>query len=246
MPKNQIWLPIAIVLGLLIGGFSAYIYKSVSRVPAQTTVASTGSGVNKVKAPGEVLAYVSDTIGSVTRISGSNTSKIGKGETLRVGDTLRTDTGASIEIIYSDSSIVRISEGSSYELRTRDTGYLGAGSLWARIIRPVTELGIFTVETSDLSAGVRGTAVLLTTSASGSECTVVDSSLPKDSVSVRATTGSGVIETSLSPEESISTFDQREAKKIKVNMQRLLAKREVIQNLKKDILYLTSLEGPRT
>ena len=89
---------------------------------------------------------------------------------------------------------------------------------------------------------MRGTAVSMSTSGSGSEVIVVDSSLEKDAVDIRATTASGIIQTSLNPEESLSTFKLGGGKKTKVNMQRLLADPRVVRNIKNDILYLVNLK----
>ena len=242
MKKTQIWLPIAIVLGLITSVSVVYIYKSFKNISISSTTNQKEENITPNISQKEAIAYVSKTYGASTKISQSLSSQVTTGDVLYTWDILKTDIGGAVELIYIDSSIIRITESSIYELRDANTGRLESGSLWARIIRPITETKIFTLESSDLSAWVRGTAVSMRTNGSGSELTVVDSSIDKNAVDIQATTASGIIQTSLSPEESISTFDVGGSKKTRVNMQRLLADSNIIYNIKNDILYLVELK----
>ena len=153
MIKNQIWLPVAIVIGLLVGVSMAYVYKYATHTSTLPSVELTSNTEQKADTQRkEAIAYVTSAVGNNTKISGNISSKAATGDILYTNDTLKTDTTGTLELVYADSSIIRIAGSTIYELRDKDTGKLESGSLWARIIRPITDTKFFTFESSDLSA----------------------------------------------------------------------------------------------
>lgn len=92
---------------------------------------------------------------------------------------LITGSGSEVEIIFADHSLIRLMEHSRLEISKKWTDNtalaLSNWSIWTRILKPFTDISFFTLETDDLSAGVRGTSVWMRVTPEWTEIWVVDS-----------------------------------------------------------------------
>ena len=80
------------------------------------------------------------------------------------GSVVETAWGGWVVIVFADNSIIRLWENTRMILvydESNTTATLETGELWARVLRPFTQWSYFTLETGDLSAGVRWTSVYL-------------------------------------------------------------------------------------
>lgn len=96
-----------------------------------------------------------------------------------MGDTVTTEEDSSVEIVFADASVVRLAANSSISIAKSDDSNtelsLESGEIWARILKPLTEGSFFSINTSDLSAGVRGTSVRMKKTSSQTSVDVIDS-----------------------------------------------------------------------
>ncbi|MFB0965249.1 MAG: FecR domain-containing protein [Patescibacteria group bacterium] len=96
-----------------------------------------------------------------------------------MGDTVTTGEDSSVEIVFADASVVRLAANSSISIAKSDDSNtelsLESGEIWARILKPLTEGSFFSINTSDLSAGVRGTSVRMKKTSSQTSVDVIDS-----------------------------------------------------------------------
>lgn len=96
-----------------------------------------------------------------------------------MGDTVTTGEDSSVEIVFADASVVRLAANSSISIAKSDDSdtelSLESGEIWARILKPLTEGSFFSINTSDLSAGVRGTSVRMKKTPSQTSVDVIDS-----------------------------------------------------------------------
>ncbi len=84
-----------------------------------------------------------------------------------------------MEIIFADSSIVRLAPNSKIAFiklsKESNEMNLEDGTVWARVLKPFHDASFFTIATNDLSAGVRGTSVLIKKQKKISQVHVIDS-----------------------------------------------------------------------
>lgn len=103
---------------------------------------------------------------------------VAQGAIIHENSLLVTWSGAEAEIIFADSSIVRLSSNSQLQISKKWTDNttlnLQEWSLWARILKPFTDTSFFTLETDDLSAWVRGTSVWMVTDSGWTDIGIVD------------------------------------------------------------------------
>ncbi|MBP9779624.1 FecR domain-containing protein [Candidatus Gracilibacteria bacterium] len=125
-------------------------------------------------------AYVSEVFGTVTskNSNGSTNSPIA-GDLIEPGDTITTGDTSGITITFKDYTIVRLGSKSSLSIKSieqnNESFHLVDGELWGRILRPFTEKSFFQIETTDVSAGVRGSSVYVVKNSTGSTVLMLDS-----------------------------------------------------------------------
>ena len=167
-----------------ISAFGIFSYTNNTLVKKVAEVPQSSTEINKVVIEDsvkpevrEAIAYVSEVTGEVLILNGSSILPLSTQKILYGGELLKSSSGGSAEIILIDNSLIRLAASSTLEIENANEVKLTDGSLWARILKPLTSSDTFQVKTNDLSAGVRGTAVSISTSVSGSIVTVVDSSI---------------------------------------------------------------------
>lgn len=135
------------------------------------TISITGS--ISLKESG-VVAYINEFTGSVML---DNIAVI-HGTVIHENSLLVTWSGWEAEIIFSDSSVVRLSPYSRLQISKMWTDNttidLQEWTLWARILKPFTDVSFFTLETDDLSAWVRGTSIWMMTDSGWTDIGIVD------------------------------------------------------------------------
>lgn len=113
------------------------------------------------------------------KISASSTSAVRTNTTFIAGDSVSTDDQSELEIIFADNSIVRLAPNSkiSFTKLSKESNEMNLedGTLWARVLKPFYDTSFFTIATNDLSAGVRGTSVLMKKQKNVSQVHVIDS-----------------------------------------------------------------------
>ena len=113
------------------------------------------------------------------KISASSTSAVRTNTTFIAGDSVSTDDQSELEIIFADNSIVRLAPNSkiSFTKLSKESNEMNFedGTLWARVLKPFYDTSFFTIATNDLSAGVRGTSVLMKKQKNISQVHVIDS-----------------------------------------------------------------------
>ncbi len=141
-------------------------------------MAATESGT-VVAVTQDTIAFVNKSEGSVKRKGASGENPAASGDSLSVGDEITTGSNSRAEIIFADSSVVRLAANSVLTLKAAtDTNTeleLQAGEIWARILKPLTDESFFSITTSDLSAGVRGTSLRMKRVGKKTDVEVVDS-----------------------------------------------------------------------
>ncbi len=120
------------------------------------------------------IAYINGLTGSVMLDSVAAIH----GAILHENSLLVTWSGAEVEIIFVDNSVVRLSQNSRLQISKKWTDNttldLQEWTLWSRILKPFTDASFFTLETDDLSAWVRGTSVWLMTDSGWTDIGIVD------------------------------------------------------------------------
>lgn len=184
--KRNIMILVGIGL-ILIASIIAFIsFRTGGNNTYQYSV-NTGSGDLEVSATGTVktdtvsmLAYVSELSGNVKKTSVQGAYFLKKsGEVLTIGDVLRTGDDGMATVTFSDNSVIRLNTNSeiSFQKLTKDDTVLELknGEIWARVLKPLYDTSFFTINTGDLSTGVRGTSLSITTRKGKTQLEVVDS-----------------------------------------------------------------------
>ncbi len=149
--------------------------------------------------------------GGELRRSGTSTFRAARdGQTLRQGDTVRSDDTGKFEIDYADGSLTRLGPSTNFTIARlteerggRQTlGELTVGETWSRAAK-VSETGSFEVRAGGVTAAVEGTAFAFSCTGTGigHRCTVVD---VVDHVAV---TGAGGSTTHLTPATGVVSND---------------------------------------
>lgn len=109
----------------------------------------------------------------------NDTSTVRTNTTFIAGDTVSTDDQSEVEIIFADNSIIRLAPNSkiSFTKLSKESNEMNLedGTVWARVLKPFYDASFFTIATNDLSAGVRGTSVLVKKQQKISQVHVIDS-----------------------------------------------------------------------
>lgn len=189
------------------------------------------------------IAYI-NTLSGVGLINGEPATQ---NAALWVGTRLETLTGGYMEIIFRDHSVFRLEASSILEIKAGGLGEtkvaLESGTLWARVLKPFTDTSFFTLETDDVSAGVRGTSVLLRVMSGSTQLTVIDttsSGTASWGITWNDTTGwSG----SLFAEERIDAKKWETATgKTKVDIKNLILDDQIVrENTLRDLRYMQAL-----
>lgn len=120
------------------------------------------------------IAYINQLSGSVM----IDMAEVARGAIIHENSLIVTWSWAEVEIIFADSSVVRLSADSRLQISrkwTDDTILdLQDWSIWARVLKPFTDASFFTLETDDLSAWVRGTSVWMITNSGWTDIGIVD------------------------------------------------------------------------
>ncbi len=107
-----------------------------------------------------------------------NGEKANEGISLMVGDIIKTDAASSAEIHFYDSAVLRLSENTEVEIK--DTGSSAertlsleqtSGQTWSRLLK-LGGIANYQVETSTLTASVRGTGFTVTVTDEDSDVAV--------------------------------------------------------------------------
>jgi hypothetical protein len=212
-------------------------------------VAATESGT-VVAVTQDTIAFVNKSEGSVKRKGASGENPAASGDSLSVGDEITTGSNSRAEIIFADSSVVRLAANSVLTLKAAtDTNTeleLQAGEIWARILKPLTDESFFSITTSDLSAGVRGTSLRMKRVGKKTDVEVVDStgkSAETPGVDVTYKDAAGVeTKERVLPEEGFS-FDAKDRKKNKKKlvMAEVMKDDFVRQNTVEDLVYMNTV-----
>lgn len=251
MDQKQKMIALLASAGILAGGAIGYILfvdQSITKeVAYQIESASGSTSTGTVIATDATIAYVSSVEGTVKLNRKGNEAVLKQNDTLESTDTIATDAGSAVEIIFADNSFLRLAESSKLALSGTNQVDLESGSLWARILKPFQDTSVFTINASDLSAGVRGTAVYVNRTQQETSVRVIDTTAGTGSaVDVQVKTASGTVQENLKNEESL-TLRNQESEKSKLNMDQLLQDEFVITNLKKDIVLMHAITlGERT
>ncbi|MDD2745346.1 MAG: FecR family protein, partial [Candidatus Gracilibacteria bacterium] len=243
MDQKQKMIAMLVAVGILAGAGIGYIWFAGNPITQEVAYQIQGK-LNTTSSSGS-LVITDTTVGYVSEIEGigklnrkGNESLIQKEYILQSGDIVSTESGSTIEIIFADNSFVRIEENSKLIIASMNEVELKNGGLWARILKPLQDTSIFTIKASDLSAGVRGTVVRTTTSSGEMRIDVIDTTIGTGSaVDVTVNTSSGILQESLSDEESLTILKNLQ-KKVKLNMDQMLQDEVIRDNLKKDILLM--------
>ncbi len=247
--KHKI-IALLVVVGILAGAGIGYVWFSSRNISqevayqiqwkvspeSQAPEVSTGS----VIVTGDSIAYISAVEGNAKLKRKDNESLVTKDTTIQNGDIISSDTGSSVEIIFADNSFLRLEENSKLTVSSANQVELENGGLWARILKPLQDTSIFTINASDLSAGVRGTAVYTHKSDEETKMEVIDTTETRSAVDITVKTESGIIQDGLENEESI-TITKEKHEKIKLNMDQLLQEETMRNHLKSDILLMNQL-----
>lgn len=197
----------------------------------------------------ENIAYINQLSGSVM-LDGRVAIR---GDILHQDSMLTTGTGTEVEMIFADSSIVRLSSHSRLRIsqRWRENTLLDLQEwlLWVRILSPFTDTSFFTLETDDLSAGVRGTSVWLLTDSGWTEIGVVDSIAPPGKLAwididlrENATTGNRALH--LSTEEVLRVKHTKPIDRKKMTLREQMQIHPFVGiNTIRDIRYMHTLMG---
>ncbi len=120
------------------------------------------------------IAYINQFSWSVT----IDTMTVVQGAIIHENSIIVTWSGSEAEIIFADSSVVRLSSDSRLQISKKWTDNtildLQEWSVWARVLKPFTDTSFFTLETNDLSAWVRGTSVWMITNSGWTDIGIVD------------------------------------------------------------------------
>lgn len=186
----------------------------------QTTINSSWSLT--VSTSGEVW-FISEITGEASLLTDSKRDTLTTNMKLLAGSTIVTEENSTVSIILNDNSILRLSEKTSLVFSDINKVKLDSWDVWARIIKPLTDDSLFIIETSDSSAGVRGTAVLVQKMTTRTLTTVVDSSLPQDSVVLTTFKDGNKEEEKLNPEDVVEVSKQGKKNKNAVQKSSLIA-----------------------
>lgn len=174
------------------------------------TVDGTGTaltGTSAVTSQG-FTAYVAEAMGAVSKKPASGRARpVTAGvTTLAAGDALATGDDGTASVTFSDGTTVRLAQKSKITFTAIGNdaadATLESGSLWARVLKPLGDGTLYTFRTADLSAGVRGTAVFLTTDSTGSQVEIHDSysdSAADSGATIDLGSGSGTTQRHLAP-----------------------------------------------
>lgn len=245
MDQKQKMIVLLASAGILAGAAVGYILfydKTITKevayqIESSSGTTSTGSAV----ATDMTIAYASIVEGTVKLNRHGNEAVLKQNDTFEGGDVISTNTGASIEIIFADNSFLRLAENSKMTLSGTNSVDLENGGLWARILKPFQDTSVFTINASDLSAGVRGTALYVYRNEKEASVRVIDTTTGTGTaVDVQVETASGTVQEGLKNEESL-TLKNSEPEKTRLNMDQMLQNEFVLANLKRDIILMHSM-----
>jgi hypothetical protein len=169
--------------------------------------------------------------------------------TISLNDTIETWIDGSVEIIFRDHSVFRLNTNTRISIGSWNNGniiYVKNGDIWGRVLTPFTDATFFTLESSDVSAGVRGTSFVFRVNENSTEITVVDTT------SSGANTLSGIIwtlsgwlaQSGILNQEEIGVFmiESATGQVKKISLKNLFEKDTFArENTSKDLIYLAKL-----
>jgi len=159
MGKKLLIIPIVLLIVV------AFVYLTMLSPPLVTAELVINSGTVQVK-------------------SGADWVPVKSGMQLKQGDVIKTGTSSSAEIIFFESSVLRMDENTEIELKelvpTKDGTKVvvreETGKIWNRIVR-LSGIDVYTVETPVAIAKVRGTAFSVHASDTSTDVLLVQGSL---------------------------------------------------------------------
>ncbi len=143
------------------------------------------------------------TLGKIERIRGKvngsgTTGKIDTtpGSPVTTGMLLTTGPISEIEIVWSDTSLLRIGENSSVQILGKDSIRVDTGVVWSRTVRNTQIDPPFSVHTSRVVAAIRGTGMEVRTDEKATRVRLIDSSVLSGAGEI-VLSGSGISQTFL-------------------------------------------------
>lgn len=202
-----------------------------------------------------ILAYASQVKWSVEKSAGDNISSVRTNTTFIAGDSVRTDDKSEVEIIFADSSIVRLAPNSkiAFTKLSKESNEMNLedGTVWARVLKPFHDASFFTIATNDLSAGVRGTSVLIKKQKKISQVHVIDSFSEDPTkawvvVSYKDLKNGSAKQDLVKPEQNF-TIDTEKWKVMTgvITNTEAFKDRFIRRNTQKDLIYMNALQAEK-
>lgn len=256
---NKKLITIIFLLIVIIGGtvfFSRhkttdeYQYQISQNAGKSTKTGSVNTANNSI-----ILAYASQVKWSVEKISTRDTSSVRTNTTFLAGDSVSTDDKSEVEIIFADNSIVRLAPNSkiSFTKLSKESNEMSLedGTLWARVLKPFYDASFFTIATNDLSAGVRGTSVLIKKQKKTSQVHVIDSYSDDPTkvwvfVSYKDFKDGKIKETTVKPEQNfIIDMESSKVMTWMITNTEAFKDRFIRRNTQKDLVYMDRLQSTK-
>ncbi len=258
--SGKTWALIVTVLAIVVAAAYVFLFRpealpasvryevTTRQGDAGSASGTTSSGTVAAVSPETAVAYVSKAAGKVERKNASGNVPAASGDALGVGETVTTGSNGSAEIVFADSSVVRLAANTVITLSFAegDGVQLDSGDVWARVLKPLSDDSFFSIKTSDLSAGVRGTSVRTKKLGKRTQVEVVDSvskGAETPGVDLRYQDSSGKEKTEkLLPEERFSLdVAKGEQTKKKVPVTELMKDEFVRTNTVEDLARMNEL-----
>ncbi len=183
--------------------------------------------------------YITNVEGNVLINTGGTTISASQYDELLSGSIIETSANSFATIVFWDNSVIRLNENTKvvlvYDI-SNTTARLEGGELWARVLRPFTQWSAFTVETWDLSAGVRGTSVYARRTNTGSAIAVLDSASESSSAPTKVIYGSNTVE--INPGTLLQIPRTGAVKKVDLDYSLAYISPFVRNSIKDDTLYM--------
>ncbi len=143
-----------------------------------STWAETPKIIENIK-NNEPLAYVNSFIWTASKKNSTNTEQLADWMTIEVNDSIITWADWEAEIIFADNSVIRLNKNTTLAFTKLDKEStetsLEDWEIWVRILKPIFDKTFFSIKTSDISAWVRWTSVIINKNRNWTDLKVIDS-----------------------------------------------------------------------
>lgn len=170
-------------------------------------------------------------------------------EMMTSGSIIETGNDGSINLVFTDDSIVRIDKNSrvlvTYGSNNSNT-IVQSGTIWARILRPFHTSSAFTIESSDLALWVRWTALIVTKQVGwNTSVSIIDSGEENSGSTLRIKDNLGNLTTThtLYPNQATSVNTMTTSPAItSISVAALHSSNSFVHNsIQEDIIYMNQL-----